>query len=299
MAITKDATATSSGYTNNYVKSWNHTCSGSDRLLVVCVSISLSGDTISGVTYAGTSMTLAKSVSTSYYYAYIFYLVNPAEGTNSVQVTGSATFTYYDADSTSYNGVYQTTPLIETTSATGTSTTITASITPSIDGCLVVDCAVVASNYGTLTVGAGQTQTHNSSAWTGEGVASYTIQNTAASETMSWTNTSSYGWATAVAAFLPAGNYLFSANVSAASSAENIVLGLQSGVFSIADIASVSSTEEITLALNQPPTVALDTADEMETADTTPTLSFTATDPESDKVEFNIQIDTNATFDSQ
>ncbi len=57
----------------------------------------------------------------------------------------------------------------------------------------------------------------------------------------------------------------------------------------------------VTLALNpeKSPTVVLNSpADASSDSDTTPTLNFTGTDPNSDKIEYNVQVDTTSTFDS-
>lgn len=51
---------------------------------------------------------------------------------------------------------------------------------------------------------------------------------------------------------------------------------------------------------NLPPTVVLNTPDDVSsTIDTTPTLDFTGTDSDSDTLEYNVQIDTLDTFNSQ
>jgi len=59
-----------------------------------------------------------------------------------------------------------------------------------------------------------------------------------------------------------------------------------------------SSTRSFTVN-NTSPTVALDTADELETDDTTPTLLFTGTDTDSDRITYQIQIDVDSDFDSK
>lgn len=50
---------------------------------------------------------------------------------------------------------------------------------------------------------------------------------------------------------------------------------------------------------NIPPSVNLNSPTDTELTSTTPTLNFTGSDPESDKIEFKLQIDTVNTFDSQ
>ena len=50
---------------------------------------------------------------------------------------------------------------------------------------------------------------------------------------------------------------------------------------------------------NVSPSVSLNSPTDTELASTTPTLNFTGSDPEADKVEYKLQIDTANTFDSQ
>lgn len=62
----------------------------------------------------------------------------------------------------------------------------------------------------------------------------------------------------------------------------------------IAETVTFSSTP-----INDPPTISPNTADEHDYgSDTTPTLEFTGTDPESDDLRYNVQIDAASTFDS-
>lgn len=59
------------------------------------------------------------------------------------------------------------------------------------------------------------------------------------------------------------------------------------------------STVEVTTAATGPPAVILDSPSDSSTvSDTTPTLTFTGTDPDGDDIRYNIQIDTVNTFDS-
>lgn len=60
------------------------------------------------------------------------------------------------------------------------------------------------------------------------------------------------------------------------------------------------STVEVTTLTNTPPTVALNTPNDTATGvSTTPDLVFTGTDSQSDEIEYNVQVDTVNTFDSQ
>ena len=125
MAIAFDAssirTQDSGGGTTS---TWSHTCTGSDRILFVGVTVG-TGMTVSGVTYNGVSMTQVATLALGgavFNNGYIFRLVAPATGANNIVVTASAdTFIY--AAATSYTGVDQTTPIdvSGTNSTTGTS----------------------------------------------------------------------------------------------------------------------------------------------------------------------------------
>src|SRR6266550_1285190 len=65
---------------------------GSDRLLVVAlVGAVVPTDNITGVTYAGVSMTLInKRIPSTGRCSYLFYLLNPASGANNIVVTNSS-----------------------------------------------------------------------------------------------------------------------------------------------------------------------------------------------------------------
>lgn len=72
-------------------RNWSHTCSGSDRILFV-EALTLN-DTLTGITYAGTSMTqLAKTTfpGVTRRGAYLYYLINPSSGSHSIIATSSS-----------------------------------------------------------------------------------------------------------------------------------------------------------------------------------------------------------------
>ncbi len=86
-----------------------HTCTGSDRLLRVDVTNPFT-DILTGVTYAGVSMTQLWKIrsSANNWWCYTFILINPASGTNNIVVTASASATL-DAWGISYTWCDQTT----------------------------------------------------------------------------------------------------------------------------------------------------------------------------------------------
>lgn len=107
MAIAFDAASTSSGDTSSSSFSWSHTTSGSDRCLVVIVAISsTAGDP--SATYNGVSMTRQFKISNGTQFC-LFYLANPASGTNTVAVNmGFSSGSHSRAAvAMSYTGVHQ------------------------------------------------------------------------------------------------------------------------------------------------------------------------------------------------
>ena len=134
MAIAFDAASTG-GLVTTSTLTVSHTTSGSDRLLVVAVASNI--DQVTGVTYAGVSMSLAakKAYSSPTETIYIYYLAGPASGTNDIVVSRTGTSSY-GLVAASYTGVDQTTPVDATntgTNAVGTSSTL--SVTSTVDNC--------------------------------------------------------------------------------------------------------------------------------------------------------------------
>jgi hypothetical protein len=129
---------------------------GTSRLLVVNLIGDTSADDISSVTYAGTPMTLLGKVrSPSNNWQYLYYLLNPASGSNNIAITaGSAHFLISQAASW-YNIRQSAQPdasVVNTAPTASTSTT--TSLTTAAAGALVVQGVW---SYGHLAAGAGAT----------------------------------------------------------------------------------------------------------------------------------------------
>ncbi len=140
---------------------FNHTCTGSNLVLIVTGGMQLPGTTtITGVTYNGVAMTsmwgLKDSGGLGYNFGYI--LVNPATGTNSVVVTLSATNGDFFAGGISLTGVDQTTTkrtVVTASDGTGVGTTPTVTASDAQTGDVIVDG--VTGYASDLTAGADQT----------------------------------------------------------------------------------------------------------------------------------------------
>jgi hypothetical protein len=110
--VSFDAAANSPALSNLTSGSWSHTTSGSNRYLVVGLSgwDDVSSITNVTVTYAGVSMTkLGGAIGAGGNEAVLWGLVNPALGTNTVQVSNiPASYSELAGGSVSFTGVNQT-----------------------------------------------------------------------------------------------------------------------------------------------------------------------------------------------
>jgi hypothetical protein len=111
MAIAFDSSAAATASTGGSANTWSHTCNGSNRLLIVVFTGPPDSGSYTGnaCTYNGVSMTevghTAVDNSTGDWYVSMWYLINPASGTNTISFTGSNNLS---GSSASYTGVKQT-----------------------------------------------------------------------------------------------------------------------------------------------------------------------------------------------
>lgn len=148
MAIAFDAQSASAFSATGSV-TWSHTCTGSDRLLVVGVYDS--ADHVTGITYNGVAMTFINKLlmtgAAAGQYIYLYYLLNPASGANNVVASESSTDGLYGIAS-SYTGVKQSAqPDANNTQATSSATSLTTSLTTIANGAWIMGFA-----YGTTVV---------------------------------------------------------------------------------------------------------------------------------------------------
>lgn len=114
---------------------WNHTvASGTDQVLVV--GVTTSSQPVTAVTYNGTAMTAAGSISKNGMRVYMYYMFNPATGTKQVKVTTAVNTNLY-AGSSLISGVSNTTPFTVTTNS-GTSSAPSTGVVTTVDGYTVL-----------------------------------------------------------------------------------------------------------------------------------------------------------------
>lgn len=157
MAIAFDA-ATGSSTTGTSL-TYSHTCSGSNRALIVHYVTDTSNDLVTGVTYNGVAMSFIGRVqSPSSRWTGIYYLAAPATGANNVVISASGS-AYLEASSASYTGVKQTGNPEANASNTGASvTSLSGTVTTITDNAWLVMGGHAAA--GSQAAGTGTTRRH-------------------------------------------------------------------------------------------------------------------------------------------
>lgn len=188
------AYSTSSFLGNVASASYDAGGSGSNVIFFVGVV----GDTTDNqptVTYNSVPMTfIAKDVAKAgERYIYLYYLVNPASGSNTIASSGSTVSVLFMA---SYTGAKQSSQPDNSTHGNSTGGSITLNLTPVATGCWAV--SIDGNELGTRTAGAGVTvRTTNGSLGDSNGIIS-------GSTSMTWTDGGSGGTMSGVmASFAP------------------------------------------------------------------------------------------------
>jgi hypothetical protein len=204
MAIAFDAVTTATGAGVSSV-STSHATSGSDRIALAVIAWRHNTSTsVSAVTYNSVSFTEVPGSATnnSNFYVRFYYLVAPATGANTFQVTfGGATAFDIGCSILTFTGVDQSVPLGTAANAANFGTTPSVAVSAATDD-LVVD-AVCREHVGTFTVGAGQTQRVNTICPGGFIKVASSTEPGSTSVTMSWSDTNSGNWAMAAVPLKP------------------------------------------------------------------------------------------------
>lgn len=139
---------------------FSHTTSGTNRILFVGFFAGVT-DIITGVTYAGTAMTLVNKIQApGGRWAYLYRLVAPASGANNIVISASGN-TAFGAAGASYTGAAQTgQPDASSTNTTSASTSFTESVTTVANNAWTV-LSLRDENGSALTAGGGTTIRQN------------------------------------------------------------------------------------------------------------------------------------------
>src|SRR5438876_3978980 len=133
--------------------------------------------------------------------AHIYYLLNPAAGSNTVSVTLSASASEIYLGAVTFTGANQTTPVGIFAAATGSSTAPSVTAT-SNTGETVIDTVTLCTSSAP-TVGGGQTQQWGTGSAQGSGHGAGSTKPGASTVTMSWTS-SNVAWAIGAVGIKPA-----------------------------------------------------------------------------------------------
>ena len=183
--------AASSAYAEgNADITFSHTCTGSDRLLLVMASVNASDATsIAGATYNGVAMTLVTSIDNTDSFAntitYLFRLIAPATGANNIVVDVEGAPGNVAVSAASFTGVHQTTPLGTPVTGTGNNSDTPSVTVSGATGDLIVDFLGTLGNAISGTPGTGQTS--RSSNPNAEASSFISTEAGAASVVMDWT----------------------------------------------------------------------------------------------------------------
>jgi hypothetical protein len=187
------------------VSSWSHTCSGSQRLLVVFTdgpSGAVTGVTFNGVALTNiASATIANAVTGRTLQAW--YLINPASGAHTVALSGPLT-TNYIGISQSYTGCNQTSQpdAVHATGNSGTATSRTETVTTVADNSWLV--FATDTNGGNSSAGTGAVRRSASASFAFETFDSNGPITPAASASIQATSGGAVSWASLVLSIAPA-----------------------------------------------------------------------------------------------
>jgi hypothetical protein len=190
---------------------WNHTTgSGSNRIMIVGISIKTPTVSVSSVTYDAENLTFIRADNTSNIRSELWYLIAPASGTATVTVTLSGSSKAVGG-SVTYANVDQTSPIDVNGGGSGTSTLPTQSVTISIENCWLVGNLAVSDTGATVTDNIGQNvrwdvKTSGGSPNIGHGSDKGSVLT--GSQTMSWTLKNSADWSVSVVAIKPVSGYI-------------------------------------------------------------------------------------------
>jgi RHS repeat-associated protein len=185
-------------------KNWTHTTSGSNRLLVLFADIwqDVGGTgTVTSATYNGTSLTKATSTRAGGMASEIWYLANPASGSNTLSVTVTGATDSIKLTAASFTGAAQSSPLDASNIATGFGGNPSASVTTVTANDLVT---ATLSRFGTTDATTNRTSLYSSTASSTLGAASYQIATTPTSYSDTYTGSADSDWSMVMAAFKPA-----------------------------------------------------------------------------------------------
>ena len=200
LAITEDTTSTGTSASGDF--SISHTTSGTDRLMLVSVSITqdAGSGTVSSITYNGTNLTLVGAVQQGDARTEIWSLTAPDVTTANVDITFSGTPLAATAGVVTYTGVDQSSPLGSFANSSGEASSGTVNIGSATDEVVFAAITVASPTDYNLSPGAGQTELWDLYQYDGDsdaanGGASVELGDTSVDMSWSWGDTKMFAMA--------------------------------------------------------------------------------------------------------
>lgn len=176
---------------------WNHTCSGSNRLLIVGITVGEnSGADTASVTYNGVAMASAglQLSDNQGGFAQLFYLIAPPSGSSyQIAVSISGPSTDIVGNSLSFTGADQVTGVNNVVTNYGSGVTGSISVSSAV-GNMVVDVFCSGSGLGSGTSDQTLEWHDDFSSGTGASCGAQSIANGSSSVTMGYANFNSDWW---------------------------------------------------------------------------------------------------------
>lgn len=178
--------------------------SGSNQILVVCVSGEINTHTVTGITFGGVALTqLGRQANASFGYAEIWYLKNPSPSTANVVVTDSSAGVMA-AGAYVLSGVDQTTTWRTTVKATGSAASASVTVASVASGDFLIDSLDIDGTGHSSVAGADQTKRWGIEPSAGTTTGNSSTQPGANGGAMSWTWTTSAPYSLLANALIPA-----------------------------------------------------------------------------------------------
>lgn len=137
---------------------YSKTNTGANGVLLVGLLLNGTNSITATATYNSVSMIASTPVNVGTGRIYIFYLENPAVGSNTVAITASSSVSM-NSYAVSYIQCYQGSPFPDATNSTspGSNASCTASVTTTVDNCWTALWGVNQGNNNTIAAGSGST----------------------------------------------------------------------------------------------------------------------------------------------
>jgi hypothetical protein len=240
-AITFDSVA-SRAATNGASTSWTHTVgTGADRILIVGLAtedtstsvLNVSAITCNGVAMTAVSNSTATAGSSTFDRSQLFYVLNPASGTNTISVTWGGAVNGISAGSISLAGVAQSAPAAAAINSATSGTTISANVSVATAGSWLVSVANSGAGNAVLTPGSGQTKRWGLGQTSSGGAGSTAAPASTGTVSTSWTASSSSQLALSVVVVAPSSGGTVTAPSITSQPASQTVTAGSSATFTV------------------------------------------------------------------